>query len=137
MVQAYHMVHIGWICLDITVRTFVWYVKIQGWYARLILYKYVLMYQTVVNTFGLLWTTHANMWQQYLMTQRMHWTCHYTLCEAILFRHLIGVNCILYIVLNPIYQVRNILVYPTVIVTNIIRTIRQALTIFSKPGTYG
>ena len=38
---------------------------------------------------------------------------------------------------DPILQVSNVLIYPAVIFSNTIHAIRQALMIFSKPGTYG
>ena len=57
--------------------------------------------------------------------------------RVIIFRHLIGVNCRLYMDPDRIFQVRNLLIYLYVIDKNIIRTIRQALRTFAKPGTYG
>ena len=44
--------------------------------------------------------------------------------KAILFHHLIGVNCILYMAPDKISQVSNVLIYLSVIVTNVIHTIR-------------
>ena len=38
---------------------------------------------------------------------------------------------------NHISQESDVLIYPAVIYKNIIHTIRQALTTFAKPGTYG
>ena len=43
----------------------------------------------------------------------------------------------LYMALDPMLQVSDILIYLAVIVSNTIHTIVQALTEFSKPGTYG
>ena len=39
--------------------------------------------------------------------------------------------------LDPISQVSDVLIYPSVIVVNTICAIVQALTSFSKPGKYG
>ena len=55
---------------------------------------------------------------------------------VILFSHLIGLNDILYMALDTMFQVIYVLIYLAVIVSNIIRTIRQALTTFFKTGTY-
>ena len=38
--------------------------------------------------------------------------------------------------MHPICQVSDVLIYPDVIVSNTIRTIRQALITFTKPGKY-
>ena len=57
--------------------------------------------------------------------------------RTVLFRHSIGVNCILYMAPDRISQVNDVFIYPAVIVSNIIQTIIQALTKFVKPGTYG
>ena len=57
--------------------------------------------------------------------------------RVILFFNLIGVNCILYMYLDPMSQVSNLLIYPSVIVLNKICTIGQALTTYPKPCTYG
>ena len=54
--------------------------------------------------------------------------------RVILFRHLIRVNSILYMAQYTISQVSDVLIYLDVIVSNIIRTIRQALMTFTKPG---
>ena len=62
-------------------------------------------------------------------------SCNITL--VILFRHLIRVNCILFMAPDPIWQVSDVLIYLDVIVLNITRTIRQALTTFPKLVTYG
>ena len=62
---------------------------------------------------------------------------HFTLHKAILFHYLIGVNCRLYMALDWIFQISDVLIYSAVIGKNIIRTIRQALMTFVKPGTYG
>ena len=67
----------------------------------------------------------------------MHWTCNFTWWKAILLRHLIAVNCRLYMATYHIFQVRDILIYPSIIDKNIICIIRQALMTFTKPGTYG
>ena len=56
---------------------------------------------------------------------------------VILLCHLIGAKCILYMSMDWILQVRNVLVYPSVIGNNILCTIIQALTTFTKPVTYG
>ena len=56
--------------------------------------------------------------------------------QEILLCNLIRVNCILYMALDLIFQLMDVLIYPTIIVLNIIHTIRQALKAFSKPGTY-
>ena len=47
--------------------------------------------------------------------------------RAILFRYLIGVNCIFYMALYRILQVSNVLIYPYIIGKNIIHTVRHAL----------
>ena len=60
----------------------------------------------------------------------------FQIMQAILFRHLIGVNCILYMAPDPISEVSNVLIYPTVMVSNRIITIRQALVTFTKPDMY-
>ena len=56
--------------------------------------------------------------------------------RVILFRHLIGVNFILYIAPDMISQVSDVLIYPDVIFLNIIIAIRQDLTEFYKPDMY-
>ena len=56
--------------------------------------------------------------------------------REILFRYLIRVDCLLYMALDPILQVRNVLIYPAVIVSNKICTIRKDLTAFAKLGMY-
>ena len=100
-------------------KTRVQYGKIQDWYIRMIFYKYILMYWTIVNTFGLLWPMHANMRLQCLMTQHMRWMCNFTFC------HLIGVNCILYMAQDRVLQVSDVLIYLAVIRENVVCTIRQ------------
>ena len=70
------------------------------------------------------------------MTQLVRLMFHFSLYEAILFRHLIKLDYILYMALNPIYRVSNELIYTAVIVFNVIRTIRQSLIPFNKPGMY-
>ena len=117
-------------------ETRILYGKIYNWYALVVLYEYILIYWTVVNTLGLLLPTHTNMWLQYLMTQRMCWTWHFILCKAILFCHLIRATCILYMAADPIFKVSNVLNHPSVTVSNIISMIRQTITTFSKPGNY-
>ena len=62
------------------------------------------------------------------MTQRMHLIRYFTLCEIILYRHLIEVNCRLYMAPDRISQVRYVLIYPSVMRNNIICMIRQSLT---------
>ena len=62
------------------------------------------------------------------VTQRMHWTWYFTLCEGILYRHLIRVNCRLYMARDLISKVRYVLIYPSVMGKNIICMIRQSLT---------
>ena len=62
------------------------------------------------------------------VTQRMHWTRYFTICERILYCHLIGLNCWLYMAPDRISQVRYVLIYPSVMGKNIICIIRQALT---------
>ena len=57
--------------------------------------------------------------------------------RVILFCNLIRVNCRLYMPLDIILQVSNVLVDPDNMVKNIICKIRQALTKFFKPGTCG
>ena len=57
--------------------------------------------------------------------------------RAVLFCHLIRRNCTLYIALDQISQISDILIYPAIIGKNIIRTIIQALMTFSTPVTYG
>ena len=57
--------------------------------------------------------------------------------RAILFRHLIGVNCILYMAPDPLLQVSDVLIYMDATVKNVIQTIGQALEELAKPGTYG
>ena len=61
----------------------------------------------------------------------------FTLCEEVLFCHLIRGNCTLYASLDQISQIINVLIYPAIIGKNIIRTIIQALMAFSTPVTYG
>ena len=60
----------------------------------------------------------------------------FQIMRVILFHHLIRLNCILYIDPYLIPQLMYVLIYPSFVVLNIIRTIIQALTIFTKPGTY-
>ena len=54
--------------------------------------------------------------------------------RVVLFCHLIRVNSILYMAQYTISQVSDVLIYLDVIVSNIIRTIIQALMTFTKPG---
>ena len=56
--------------------------------------------------------------------------------RAILFRHLIRVNYKLYMALDWILQISDVLIHPDVIGNNIICTIKKALTTLAKPGTY-
>ena len=95
------------------------------------------IYHTVVNTFGLLWPMHANMWLQYLgdSTYALNVSVH--IMREVLFYHLIRVNCTLYIALDQISQISDILIYTASIVKNIVCMIKQALTAFSKPVNYG
>ena len=55
--------------------------------------------------------------------------------QAILIRHLMGVNYIPYMYPALLSQVSDLFIYPDVMVSNTIRKIRQALTAFSKPDT--
>ena len=137
------MVHMGWIWLDVTVHTFlgndtrILYEKIHDWYDRVILYKYMLMYQTVVNTPRIVMTNsheHVNM----VFHESIHaLNVWFHIKRVILFCHLIGVNCISYMYPYPMSQVSNLLIYPSVIVSNTIFTIGQALTTYPKPCMYG
>ena len=56
--------------------------------------------------------------------------------RAVLFCHLIRGNCTLYIALDQISQISDILIYTASIVKNIVCMIKQALTAFAKPVTY-
>ena len=57
--------------------------------------------------------------------------------QAILLLNLIGVYCILYMALDRMSQVSDLLIYLSVIVLNKIHTIGQNLTTLYKPVTYG
>ena len=61
----------------------------------------------------------------------------FQIVQEILLCNLIRVNCILYMALDLIFQVSDVLIYPTIIVLNINLTISQAIKILTKPGTYG
>ena len=74
---------------------------------------------------------------QYLRDSTHALNVSFHIMRPVLFRHLIEVNFRLYMDLDRISEVRNVLIYLAVIGKNIIRTIRQALMKFSKPGTHG
>ena len=86
--------------------------------------------------FGLLWPIHMNMWLQYLRDSMHALNVSFCIMWAILFRHLIGVNCRLYMTPYCISQVSGVLIYPVVIGKNIVLMIRQDLTTFAKPVMY-
>ena len=56
--------------------------------------------------------------------------------QVILFRHLIGLNCRLYMVLDMILKISDVLIYPSILGNNLVCKIIQALTTIAKPGTY-
>ena len=57
--------------------------------------------------------------------------------QQIQFRHLIRVKFLSYKDLDLMMRVSNLLIYPDVIVSNIIHTIGQALATFTKLGSCG
>ena len=111
--------------------------KIQDRYAWGVSYEYMLIYRTVVNTFQIV-MTNAHDYVTTIFHDSMHAlniSFHITL--VILFRHLIGVNCISYMAQDQMLQVRYLLIYTAAIFLNTIHMIGQYLTTFTKPCTYG
>ena len=97
----------------------------------------MLMYITVVNMFQVVMNNSSKH-----VTEIFHDSTHalnvaVLIMRAVLFCHLIRKNCTLYIALDQISQISDILIYPAIIGKNIIRTIIQALMTFSTPVTYG
>ena len=61
-------------------ETRVRYGKIKDLHARVILYKYMFIYRTVVNKFTFSWPMQICDYNIFV-TQCMHWTCHFTFWE--------------------------------------------------------
>ena len=95
------------------------------------------IYLTAVNTVRLLEPMHVNMLVQYFHESTHALNVAVLIMRAVLSCHLIRRNCTLYIALDQISQLSDILIYPAIIGKNIIRTIIQALMTFSTPVTYG
>ena len=143
MGKVYHMIHKGWIRLDIYVHTFapqldthtIWQDKELIWPCDIVwIYvdipgycKYV---QIVMN--------NACRYVTKIFDKSMNaLNVSFYIMRVILFCHLIILSCRLYMYQDQIFQGRDVFVYLDVTGKNIICMIRQTLTTFTKPGTYG